>query len=301
MGSKYTIEQVQEIFKEQNCELLSREFKRVHDILDYKCKCGNVSKISLSSFLYGCRCKECGNKKRGNNIKYSYKQVKRIFKEQSCELLNKKYKNAQDLLDYKCSCGNVSKILLTHFLRGCKCKKCGSNKTTEKLKYSYNEVKNMFKDKGCELLSKEYKRTHDVLDYKCNCGSFAKIRLSHFLSGQRCKKCGIIKMTGENNPRYNFNLSDEDRISRRKIPENEIWRKEVYTKYDYTCQKCMKRGCKLNAHHIQNYSTHKELRFDVENGIVFCEKCHKNFHKEYGNKDNTQEQINEFVNLVLIF
>ncbi len=50
MASKYEIEQVRNIFKEQDCELLSKEYKRVHDILDYKCSCGNISKIRFSLF-----------------------------------------------------------------------------------------------------------------------------------------------------------------------------------------------------------------------------------------------------------
>ena len=223
--------------------------------------------------------------------KYTIEQVQEIFKEQGCELLSKKYERVHDILEYKCSCGNISKIRLTHFLRGHRCKKCGHEKTIEKLKYSYDEVKNIFKEQNCELLSREYKRFHGILDYKCSCGNISKIRLSHFLSGQRCKKCGIIKMTGENNPCYNHNLTDEDRISRRKIPENEIWRKKVYTKYDFTCQKCMVRGGILNAHHIQNFAEFSELRFAIDNGITFCKGCHQEFHRIYGRRNNTKEQI----------
>ncbi|KKK52950.1 hypothetical protein LCGC14_3099730, partial [marine sediment metagenome] len=63
-------------------------------------------------------------------------------------------------------------------------------------------------------------------------GTKSKITLSHFLSGQRCKKCGIEKMSGENSPSYNHNLTDEDRIKGRKTPENDIWRKGVYIKND---------------------------------------------------------------------
>jgi len=300
MINKYTIEKVKNIFEDHGCELLSEEYKRVHDKLDYRCDCGNISKISLSSFLYGCRCKECGNKKKGNNVKYSYEQVEKIFTDQGCELLSKEYKNARDKLDYKCSCGNVSKIRLTHFLRGSRCELCGLEKIKKKLRFSYKDVENIFEDNGCKLLSKDYKNGHSPLDYKCSCGDISKIQLSHFLGGQRCKKCGIEKMTGPNNPCYNHNLSDEDRINRRKIPENDIWRKKIYAKNDYTCQKCFQRGRKLNAHHILNYSSNKELRFEDSNGITFCEKHHKEFHKEYGNKNNTQEQLDEFLNLVIL-
>jgi hypothetical protein len=140
MAAKYTIEQIVEIFAQQSCKLLSTEYKTVHDKLDYQCSCGSISKISLSSFLSGCRCKKCGDKKKGNNVKYSYAQVQKIFQDQSCELLSKEYKNAREKLDYKCICGNISKVRLTHFLRGSRCKKCGIEKTKKNLTLSYEHV-----------------------------------------------------------------------------------------------------------------------------------------------------------------
>jgi len=300
MGSKYTIEEVRNIFLDQGCELLSQEYKTVHDKLEYKCSCGNSSRISVSRFLFGSRCKECGNKKKGANVKYSYKQVKRVFVENNCELLSKDYINARTPLEYKCSCGNVAEIRLTHFLRGHRCRECGIERVKNKLKYTYEQVENIFQEQGCELLSKGYKGFHVKLDYKCSCGGRSQISLSHFLSGKRCKKCGIRKNSGKNHSNYNPNLTAEDRISRRKIPENDIWRKNVYTKDDYTCQKCFKRGGRLNAHHIQNYSSNKELRFNKDNGICFCYNCHLEFHKTYGYNGNTQKQLDKFLNMAIL-
>ena len=47
----------------------------------------------------------------------------------------------------------------------------------------------MFRDGGCELLGK-YTGNHDPVEYRCECGRIAKITLSHFLNGERCKDCG---------------------------------------------------------------------------------------------------------------
>ena len=300
MACKYTIEEVKKIFKDQGCELLSKKYKTVHDKLDYRCICGEKSKISLSSFLNGCRCKKCGNKKRGNNVKYSLEQVKKIFKDQGCELLSKEYKNARDVLDHICSCGNVSKIRLTHFLQGHRCKKCGHEKTKDKLRFLHKDVEKIFEDNGCKLLSKKYVDYHSHLDYECSCGEKSKISLAHFLGGERCKKCGIKKRSGKNNSNYNPNLTDEERINRRKVPENGIWTKDTLIKNDYTCQKCFQRGGTLNAHHILNYATNEELRFDDDNGITLCKKHHIEFHKKYGYRNNTREQLEEFLGLVIL-
>lgn len=82
----------------------------------------------------------------------------------------------------------------------------------------------------------------------------------------------------------------------RRSVETKLWREAVFTRDDFTCQLCKKRGGKLHPHHILNFSTHIDLRFDVENGITLCESCHKSFHKEHGKANNTKEQVNNFIN-----
>jgi hypothetical protein len=73
------------------------------------------------------------------------------------------------------------------------------------------------------------------------------------------------------------------------------WRLMVFNRDNYICQKCKDRGTELNPHHIYNFSEYKELRFDINNGITFCRKCHYKFHKKYGYKNNDLIQINNFM------
>jgi hypothetical protein len=74
-----------------------------------------------------------------------------------------------------------------------------------------------------------------------------------------------------------------------------LWRKSVYERDKYTCQKCAKVGNKLRAHHINNFADFPELRFAIDNGITLCNNCHKGFHKIYGNKSNIIEQLYEYI------
>ena len=78
------------------------------------------------------------------------------------------------------------------------------------------------------------------------------------------------------------------------------WRTKVFQKYKYTCCCC---GAKngngenviLNAHHIENWKDNESKRYDVENGVALCEECHYKFHSIFGKRNNTKEQLDEFI------
>jgi hypothetical protein len=77
--------------------------------------------------------------------------------------------------------------------------------------------------------------------------------------------------------------------------EIRLWREAVFARDNFICQKYGIIGGKLHAHHINNFADFPELRFAIDNGITFSDKAHKEFHKKYGVKNNTREQINEFL------
>lgn len=52
------------------------------------------------------------------------------------------------------------------------------------------------------------------------------------------------------------------------------WRTKVFQRDEYTCQKCMKVGGYLEAHHIKPKRDFPELMFDINNGITYCRECH---------------------------
>jgi len=74
-----------------------------------------------------------------------------------------------------------------------------------------------------------------------------------------------------------------------------MWRKTVYEKYDFTCQKTGVRGGRITAHHILNFSSNPEFRYNINNGIVLSLESHKEFHKIYGERNNTKEQLEEYL------
>ena len=81
----------------------------------------------------------------------------------------------------------------------------------------------------------------------------------------------------------------------RQSKEYAEWRSEVFERDGYKCQLCGQIGGNLNAHHIRPFKDYPDLRFDLNNGITLCEKCHRSLHKrirEYARKTNVHEEDN---------
>lgn len=55
------------------------------------------------------------------------------------------------------------------------------------------------------------------------------------------------------------------------------WREAVLEKYNHKCIKCNSQT-KLVVHHIEEWHTHPELRFEISNGEILCSKCHNLHH-----------------------
>jgi len=293
---RYPYEYVKKYFEDNDCVLLSKEYKNNNTILDYICSCGCCAKISFTAFLNGQRCRDCASKKIGLKLRHPYEYVKKYFKDNDCVLLSKKYVNANEIMVYICSCGNSANVSFNNFQQGHRCSQCGIKKVTKAIRHTYEYIKKYFQDHECVLLSKQYENNSTILDYICSCGNKSKTRFSNFRIRPRCKKCGTEKISGPNNKKWNHNLTLEERLVKRNYPEYKEWRRNVYTRDYWTCVNCKKKkGIRINAHHIKSYSDNKKLRLDVNNGVTWCEECHKKFHKMYGHKNNDRKQYNEFM------
>jgi predicted nucleic acid-binding Zn ribbon protein len=315
-AKRLSYEHVKNEFEIRGCVLLSKEYNGTYDLLDYICECGNKSNVTYNSFIYSnVRCEECGKKKFKEKLGLSYEYVKEQFENAGCKLLSDHYINSNTLLDYICSCGNVSKISYDNFRDGHRCYEC-SGKTA----WDYEKVKQYFEDNGCILLSTEYHSANDKLDYICECGNEHSIKLSMFLYGRRCKKCGIEKITGENNWNWNGGISTILQYFRQRTLK---WKKDSMFHSNY---KCVITGKRFNViHHLHgfdqiineafaNLNITKREKVNEYNdeelnvlsdeiirlhekyplGVCFTDEIHEEFHKLYGYGKNTPEQFYEF-------
>ena len=105
-----------------------------------------------------------------------------------------------------------------------------------------------------------------------------------------------LALKGSKSHLWKGGISPENKRIRGSI-EYRLWREAVFARDNWTCQKCNKRdGGEIHPHHIKNFAQFPELRFAIDNGIIFCKDCHLEFHKIYGRKNNTKQQLNEFLN-----
>lgn len=103
---------------------------------------------------------------------------------------------------------------------------------------------------------------------------------------------------GELSPTWKGGV-DHHRCERATFEYND-WRRSVFSRDNYTCQCCNKKSTKgnpveLQAHHILNWKDNIDFRYDLNNGITLCQKCHMNFHSLFGKSNNTKEQLDDFL------
>lgn len=195
-----------------------------------------------------------------------------------------------------CECGKES-IVAGHAL-----KRVNGTKSCGCLSRELHSIPDDLKGKKFgKLTVKEFVETRNRNAYwlcECSCGN-EKVISSCSLKTGHTKSCGCIfkeTMKGSNNPAWKGGITPEYRKAR-KIPNYLAWRKSVFQRDNYTCQKCKKRGTTLHAHHIRSFASNPKLRTDLNNGICLCEHCHLSFHQRYGKLDNNKRQLNSFMKL----
>jgi hypothetical protein len=119
-------------------------------------------------------------------------------------------------------------------------------------------------------------------------------KISESLRGRMPKNISMLNNSGSNSHWWRGGVTSENE-KQRKSKEFKNWRKSVYERDGYKCQKCGENTKDLRPHHIRNFAEYKGLRFDVNNGITLCYKHHREFHKLYGMSGNNKQQLEEYL------
>jgi len=87
------------------------------------------------------------------------------------------------------------------------------------------------------------------------------------------------KMVGIIHPQWKGGITPLNQVIRHSTKYKE-WRIAVFERDKYCCVSCKKVGGNINAHHILSFSNYPLLRFDVNNGVTLCKKCHRLIHRK---------------------
>lgn len=169
--------------------------------------------------------------------------------------------------------------------------------TSEEIAKIYNTTGNtvisLLKQYGYKVPTRS-----ELLDiYYNQKGGYDKVRITQSTMESRIKSS--CRQRGITIEEFDGFSTTEQHMARNNTYYKE-WIRKVFERDDYTCQCCGKRGGNLNAHHLYNFSEYPNLRYDISNGITFCRECHlinfpNSFHSIYGERNNTPEQVIEFI------
>lgn len=267
----------------------------------------HIYKQTIQHFSEGCGCKFCSHQEinKEESLGMIFPFVKDIWSEKNDKSCYDYYQNSGISVWWKCQNGihpDYKRKISSSNTHGFRCPKCshidaGNKNSIDLTGMEFGKLK---------VIKYGYsKNNRRYWLCQCSCGSEPKyISVGHLISGSiiSCGCYHIESISGENNRNWKGGITAEN-LSARSSSEYERWRKAVYKKDNFTCQCCGKKCNKLNAHHIYSFSDHKEIRYDLTNGITMCEKCHYSsiigsFHNIYGTQNNTPEQLIEYINKI---
>jgi hypothetical protein len=88
----------------------------------------------------------------------------------------------------------------------------------------------------------------------------------------------FLQIKGDKNYNWKGGISKLKIYKHYKNFEYINWRKQVFERDGWTCQKCGNKGVMLHPHHIKGYTEYPEARYVVDNGITLCVPCHHQTH-----------------------
>jgi len=150
---------------------------------------------------------------------------------------------------------------------------------------------------GHKPWNKERKGLHlnPNTEFKKGCSGFkgkhsekTKLKMSESAKKRKIINKGVFQKGHS----HTFNVRKKISISNQKINEDnwigflnlkrrpmgfkeyKDWRFSVFSRDNWTCQFCGKRGCYIEAHHIKSWKNYPEFRYSIDNGVTLCRDCH---------------------------
>lgn len=185
-NTRYTIEEVIQIFKNRNCILLSEDYKNNSQKLTVKCPKEHIFHPSLRDFIY----KESGCSTCSKNKRYTFEEIASILKEEDYTLISKFKTKDGTRIKVLCKNNHEWEVSWGNFnsTGRCRCPKCQNI-----VVYDIQKVKEIFKKENYTLKSIFYKNCMTPLETVCPSGHEYSVRLNDFLNkNSRCTRCRLF-------------------------------------------------------------------------------------------------------------
>lgn len=189
MRPKITYEFVKEYFEKEGYMLISKEYNRAKDYLITLCPNFHEYLVTWDAFRggkgkKGRRCPICSKRK------ITIDDVIDLCNEIGYQLLSKVYKNSKTKLSFKCPEGHTFPMTWSNIKHNNRrCPECQGLK-----RWSFEEVKKYFENRGYILFTDSYENVNQRLNYQCPEGHLSSTTFNKFKNAEHgCDYCGGSK------------------------------------------------------------------------------------------------------------
>jgi hypothetical protein len=156
---------------------------------------------SITKIINFC-CDDCKQK-----IEYDY--LKEFIEKLGNKLISTSFVSAKEKVSYECQCGELCYVAYDTIRAGHGCSRCGHEVAGKKRKNKYDDIKSLFTNSGCTLLTtkEEYELLNQLnrVDFICACGKKWSNSVISFRMGYvRCDECAKKKKDETTISRFGF-------------------------------------------------------------------------------------------------
>lgn len=284
---RLTIEFISEEFSKVGYKLLETEYIDPKKPLEYICNNGHHHKLRWNNFKSGQRCRECFILSQ----KYSINDIKEFLDKINFQLLTDTYKDNHQKLDVICDKGHNIQITFNKLKLGTRCKLC----VHDSLRMNYEDVKKIFEENKCKLLTKNYINGKQKLQYKCKCGNISYTTYEQIKDGSLC---GCQKSIGETRIIRYFSDNGIDFISQKTFPDcrnTQVLHFDFYVNNKFLLEFDGEQHFKEVSH----FGGEKALKINMKHDKIKNEYCISNNIKllriSYKEKKKITQILNDYI------
>ena len=243
INSKFDIEDLKKIAKENGGECLSEKYLTIQDKYLWICKNNHVWEAQFSSVKYGSWCKICYYENKSNN---GFRKLKEECIKRNQKLITKEYLGYRIPHKIKCEKGHIWKALPNNFINNkTECSVCISVRMKKPKKYNINFIKNIAYQYGGICLSSKYLGYGNKHRMICkNKHTFEKTINEIISQGSWCPHCNP-KSNMEEYTRYTLNII----LGSSLVRKNPSW---------------LKPEGKRNPYQLDGYDKLKNIAFEYD-------------------------------------